>query len=187
MHRHKSNLPHRARVLGFFLFWLLAGHPQAAAQSRPGATAEQKTLQRFESIRTQPLELYAFLREMPKGGDLHLHLTGTVYAESMIEWAAPSQSLRQHKRILPCSLRQRQPGDARQSGVYGRRALPPDGGCLVHAECAAFRTERTRSILRCVCQIRSGGRQPVRRYGGGGRPPRRVRTGQLSGSDAHAR
>ena len=31
--------------------------------------------------------LYAFLRNMPKGGDLHLHLTGAVYAESFIREA----------------------------------------------------------------------------------------------------
>jgi len=29
-----------------------------------------------------------FLREMPKGGDLHYHLTGGIYAESFIKWAA---------------------------------------------------------------------------------------------------
>jgi adenosine deaminase len=30
----------------------------------------------------------AFLREMPKGGDLHSHLSGAVYAESFLRWAA---------------------------------------------------------------------------------------------------
>jgi len=34
--------------------------------------------------------LYAFLREMPKGGDLHNHLSGAVYAESLIQFAADS-------------------------------------------------------------------------------------------------
>ncbi|HXJ83533.1 MAG TPA: adenosine deaminase [Candidatus Methylomirabilis sp.] len=32
--------------------------------------------------------LRMFLQEMPKGGDLHTHLTGAVYAESYIAWAA---------------------------------------------------------------------------------------------------
>ncbi len=32
--------------------------------------------------------LYAFLHNMPKGGDLHVHLTGAVYAESFIREAA---------------------------------------------------------------------------------------------------
>ncbi len=50
--------------------------------------AEQRTARYFESIRTSPLLLLAFLREMPKGGDLHNHLWGAVYAESFISWAA---------------------------------------------------------------------------------------------------
>jgi len=32
--------------------------------------------------------LLAFLGEMPKGGDLHNHLTGAIYAESYLRWAA---------------------------------------------------------------------------------------------------
>jgi adenosine deaminase len=32
--------------------------------------------------------LYALLRDMPKGGDLHMHLTGAVYAETFIKDAA---------------------------------------------------------------------------------------------------
>ena len=32
--------------------------------------------------------LLAFLSEMPKGGDLHNHLTGAIYAESYLRWAA---------------------------------------------------------------------------------------------------
>jgi len=34
--------------------------------------------------------LYALLREMPKGGDLHNHITGAVYAESLLGFAAES-------------------------------------------------------------------------------------------------
>jgi adenosine deaminase len=49
---------------------------------------EARTEQYFESIRTDPNQLMAFLREMPKGGDLHNHLVGAIYAESFIEWAA---------------------------------------------------------------------------------------------------
>lgn len=54
----------------------------AAAPPRPGAAAY------FEAIRTDPLKLSAFLRRMPKGGDLHNHLSGAIYAESFIQWAA---------------------------------------------------------------------------------------------------
>jgi adenosine deaminase len=55
----------------------------AAAQ-----TPEQKTARYFDSIRKQPSLLLAFLHDMPKGGDLHNHLSGAVYAESFIDYAA---------------------------------------------------------------------------------------------------
>jgi hypothetical protein len=63
--------------------------PSACPQKKPAsaASAEQKTAQYFESIRTQPLLLHAFLQQMPKGGDLHNHLSGAVYAESFIRFA----------------------------------------------------------------------------------------------------
>jgi adenosine deaminase len=51
-------------------------------------TPEQRTARYLESIRNQPSLLLAFLRDMPKGGDLHNHLVGAVYAESYIDFAA---------------------------------------------------------------------------------------------------
>ena len=54
-----------------------------------GATpSEARTARYLESIRKNPGLLLAFLREMPKGADLHNHLSGAVYAESLIRWAA---------------------------------------------------------------------------------------------------
>src|SRR5216683_1718642 len=50
--------------------------------------SEQRTARRFDSIRPQPSLLLAFLREMPKGGDLHNHLFGAIYAENLINFAA---------------------------------------------------------------------------------------------------
>jgi adenosine deaminase len=58
----------------------------ASAQSR--ANAEQRTTRYFESIRRKPSLLLAFLRDMPKGGDLHIHLSGALYAENLIDYAA---------------------------------------------------------------------------------------------------
>ena len=43
---------------------------------------------RFAEIRKSPPELYQFLLRMPKGGDLHNHVSGAVYAESYIRIAA---------------------------------------------------------------------------------------------------
>jgi len=51
-------------------------------------TPEQKTARYLDSIRNQPSLLLAFLHEMPKGGDLHNHLDGALYAEDIIDWAA---------------------------------------------------------------------------------------------------
>lgn len=51
-------------------------------------TPEQRTSAYFESIRKSPPQLEAFLRAMPKGGDLHNHLIGAAYAESYIQLAA---------------------------------------------------------------------------------------------------
>jgi adenosine deaminase len=50
-------------------------------------TPEQRTARYLESIRNQPSLLLDFLRDMPKGGDLHNHLVGAVYAESYIGFA----------------------------------------------------------------------------------------------------
>ena len=51
-------------------------------------TAEARTAARLESLRNNPPALRAFLLRMPKGGDLHVHLSGAVYAETFIANAA---------------------------------------------------------------------------------------------------
>ncbi len=63
--------------------------PFASSQKKPApaVSAEQKTARYFDSIRNQPLLLHAFLQQMPKGADLHNHLSGAVYAESFIKFA----------------------------------------------------------------------------------------------------
>jgi adenosine deaminase len=49
---------------------------------------EQRAIQAFNVARRSPLELNAFLARMPKGADLHMHLSGAVYAETFIKDAA---------------------------------------------------------------------------------------------------
>jgi adenosine deaminase len=46
------------------------------------------TAQSFDSLRGDHPAMRAFLYRMPKGGDLHVHLSGAVYAERLIDWAA---------------------------------------------------------------------------------------------------
>jgi adenosine deaminase len=74
---------YRVFLLIAIVFWLPA---VAGAQSR--LSAEERTARYLESIRHQPSLALAFLREMPKGGDLHNHLSGSIYAESWIDFAA---------------------------------------------------------------------------------------------------
>ena len=65
---------------------LLAG---LIATAMLAATAPPVPLeQRFAELRKHPPELYAFLLAMPKGADLHSHLTGAVYAETYLRIAA---------------------------------------------------------------------------------------------------
>ncbi len=58
------------------------------ARAQPANPAEARTAARLEALRDQPPALRAFLLRMPKGGDLHMHLSGAVYAETFIGNAA---------------------------------------------------------------------------------------------------
>ena len=52
---------------------------------------EQRAVRAFDAARTDKanaLALEAFLARMPKGGDLHMHLSGAVYAETFLKEAA---------------------------------------------------------------------------------------------------
>ena len=49
-------------------------------------TQAQTTDAYFEKIRDSEAELTAFIAQMPKGGDLHHHYTGSVYAETYIDY-----------------------------------------------------------------------------------------------------
>ena len=59
-------------------------HAQTPATA---SSAEARVAHYLDSVRQQPLVLQAFLREMPKGGDLHNHYAGSAYAESFIDYA----------------------------------------------------------------------------------------------------
>ena len=59
-----------------------------AAAPAPAASGEAATARYFSSLRNDPSLLLAFLTAMPKGGDLHNHLSGAIYAENYLRWAA---------------------------------------------------------------------------------------------------
>lgn len=46
----------------------------------------QKVEDYFESIRSNPAKLTVFFSQMPKGGDLHHHYSGSVYAETYLDY-----------------------------------------------------------------------------------------------------
>ena len=52
------------------------------------APAGASTNQYLNQIRDDPIALNEFMRALPKGGDIHNHLSGAIYAESMIGWGA---------------------------------------------------------------------------------------------------
>lgn len=58
---------------------------QSVGEAGPAAVATQSAMAR--AARQGPENLRAFLEEMPKGADLHLHLTGAVYAETFLQEA----------------------------------------------------------------------------------------------------
>src|SRR6476620_842878 len=64
------------------------GHAACAGNPTDCATAwEQAASDKFDGLLTDPTGLAAFLKDMPKGGDLHNHLSGAVYAETSLDWA----------------------------------------------------------------------------------------------------
>jgi adenosine deaminase len=76
------------KLLVFSLLLLTSstyGQAERAVKTMP--SAEDRTAQYLDSVRNQPSELLTFLRAMPKGADLHNHLSGAIYAESYIRWA----------------------------------------------------------------------------------------------------
>ncbi len=51
------------------------------------AIAEQNASDKFDGLLADPAGLAEFLKATPKGGDLHNHLSGAVYAETYLQWA----------------------------------------------------------------------------------------------------
>jgi hypothetical protein len=61
---------------------------KAPHSSAVPASSEQRIELGLQTARQNPLQLRHFLLGMPKGADLHNHLSGAVYAESWIRAAA---------------------------------------------------------------------------------------------------
>lgn len=72
----------------------------------------------LDSVRHVPSRLIPFLDDMPKGGDLHSHLGGAVYAESLIRWAAADGLC-----LVRSELTLRRPPCRRSAGQYPAREI----------------------------------------------------------------
>ena len=83
----------RSGALGIFaLLFAFASTALAQTKASPSPAVKMSSEQRAELnmqvAREKPLQLRHFLLGMPKGADLHNHLSGAVYAESWIRAAA---------------------------------------------------------------------------------------------------
>jgi adenosine deaminase len=80
---HATSPLRRRRLLALLLSACAVGAPTHAA---PADTA--RTAAWFDAHKTRTPLVRQFLQRMPKGADLHSHLSGAVYAESYLGWAA---------------------------------------------------------------------------------------------------
>ncbi|WP_084080234.1 adenosine deaminase family protein [Edaphobacter aggregans] len=88
-------MPRPAQRLAVALLLCLVSFAQSQTAAKPSrlfpTPQEQRAIQAFEAAKKNPLELTAFLVNMPKGGDLHMHLSGAVYAETFIRQAVADE------------------------------------------------------------------------------------------------
>lgn len=81
--------PYRSFVCIVALSALVLPRTTLLAQAASANSAkEQRTAVALAHAAKDPLELRAFLATMPKGGELHFHLSGAVYAETILQDAA---------------------------------------------------------------------------------------------------
>ena len=78
--------------VGILILSVVIGQPALAnlsadKQQSSVSNRELRVEKALSSIATDEVELQEFLTELPKGADLHQHLSGTVYAETLLRWA----------------------------------------------------------------------------------------------------
>lgn len=116
----------------------------AAARAQPAApppgvrpavlAAEARAAARFDLAARNRAQLRLFLQAMPKGGDLHNHLSGAVYAEDFLAWAGEDGlcvSTATLPSIVPAPCDP--PGKAPAKGLAQNRAFPGLYGRAVNA------------------------------------------------------
>jgi adenosine deaminase len=83
------------------LFALSLASATAVLAQAPFSSPEQRTSRAFDDAKKPgPGALYAFLEPMPKGADLHMHLSGAIYAETFI-----AEAIQQGLCVDPIALK----------------------------------------------------------------------------------
>ncbi|POX38200.1 adenosine deaminase [Streptomyces sp. Ru73] len=103
----------------------------ATAAPRPTARAttpaEQRVDAYLDSIRNRPSELRAFMRALPKGGDLHNHLSGAASTELLVRLAAQDGLCIDRKtdtaRPAPCGPGTRPAADTRTDPAFRQHLI----------------------------------------------------------------
>ena len=75
-----------ALALAIAVFAADAADAQSNSPARQGTEADAARAYQA-AVNAGPQELHAFLVQFPKGADLHVHLSGAVYAETFIREA----------------------------------------------------------------------------------------------------
>jgi adenosine deaminase len=106
------------------------------------AAVQDGAAQRLEEAKQSPPQLRAFLYRMPKGGDLHNHLSGAAYAEALIDAGAASGVCIDLAKsaVAPCSHATRKIADAQHDGefrsalvdAWSMRGFVPSSGVTGH-------------------------------------------------------
>jgi adenosine deaminase len=88
--REDARVSSRRQVVALLVFAALLAAPPAAGAGATAPTAGRyatRTSRYLDSVRSDPARLRAFLKAMPKGADLHNHLSGAVPTETLIDLA----------------------------------------------------------------------------------------------------
>lgn len=119
--------PHRLAALALTLLTLAAAAPAALAATPAGDGAA--TARYLESVRAQPAKLRALLLAMPKGADLHNHLSGAATTEGLIRLAVSdglcidTTTLTALPAAAPCPAGQRPAADTTTDPAFSRQVL----------------------------------------------------------------
>ncbi|WP_330240872.1 adenosine deaminase family protein [Streptomyces sp. NBC_00525] len=97
-----------------------------AAAPRAVTPAERRTAAHLDSLRNRPAQLRAFFKALPKGGDLHNHLSGAVTTEYLLKLAI-EQGLCIDATMTavaaPCGPGSRPAADSKTDGAFRQQII----------------------------------------------------------------